>query len=251
MFHQSPTWRFIPPLEVSGKIQMAIDYWLLQQHHLGNSPPILRFYTWSPIAISLGHFQRNYPEKWNHLTWQNKPIEIVRRPSGGRAVLHQGDLTYMVVTSGFSSNVATSYEQISQFLLAGWRSLGIELHYGKTGRGYIHNPNCFGTATQADLIDKDGHKIIGGAQLRQGKTILQHGSMLLNPDPDLFAQVFGRFSPHSINLSHEIIIESLITSAEACFGVKLINQPLSETEWQTILNSDFFQSDNQLSENLV
>ena len=62
--------------------------------------------------------------------------------------------------------------------------------------------------------------------------------MLLNPDPDLFAQVFGRFSPHSINLSHEMIIESLITSAEACFGVKLINQPLSETEWQNILNSD-------------
>ena len=125
MFHQSSTWRLIPPLEVSGKIQMAIDYWLLQQHHLGKSPPVLRFYTWSPIAISLGHFQRSYPEKWNHLTWQNKSIEIVRRPSGVRAVLHQGDLTYMVVTSGFSSNVVTSYEQISQFLLTGWRSLGI------------------------------------------------------------------------------------------------------------------------------
>ena len=165
--------------------------------------------------------------------------------------MHQGDLTYMVVTSGFSSNVVTSYEQISQFLLTGWRSLEIELHYGKKGRGYIHNPNCFGTATQADLIDKNGHKIIGGAQLRQGKTILQHGSMLLNPDPDLFAQVFGRFSAHSINLCHEMIIEALIISAEACFGVKLINQPLSETEWQTILNSDFLQSDDQLSENLV
>ena len=62
--------------------------------------------------------------------------------------------------------------------------------------------------------------------------------MLLNPNPDLFSQVFGRFSAHSINLSHEMIIEALILSAEACFGVKLVNQPLSETEWQNILNSD-------------
>ena len=235
ILNESPIWRFIPPLEVSGKIQMAIDDWLLQQHHLRHHPPTLRFYTWLPIAISLGHFQKSYPDAWNHLKWQNKAIEILRRPSGGRAVLHQGDLTYMVVTSGFSSNVVTSYEQISEFLLTGWRSLGIELHYGKTGRGYIHNPNCFGTATQADLIDSEGHKIIGGAQLRQGKTILQHGSMLLNPDPDLFAQVFGRFSPHQINLPNSTIIEALITSAETCFGVKLVNQPLSEMEWESIL----------------
>ncbi len=246
MLNYSSVWRFIPLLEVSGKMQMAIDYWLLQQHHLGNHPPILRFYTWSPIAISLGHFQNNYPEQWNYLSYQENPIEIVRRPSGGRAVLHQGDLTYMVITSGFSSNIVTSYEQISQFLLIGWRSLGIELHYGKTGRGYIHNPNCFETATQADLIDTKGHKIIGGAQLRQGKTILQHGSMLLNPDPVLFTKVFGRFSSHQINLPTVKIIETLVISAETSFGIKLVNQPLSETEWEAILNSDFFQSDNNL-----
>lgn len=234
MIDPIPSWRLIPSIETTGKMQMAIDTWLLQQHQSGNHPPTLRFYTWSPVAISLGHFQHRYPEKWNHVSWQGKPIDLVRRPSGGRAVLHQGDLTYMVVTSGLSANVAQSYAQISEFLVTGWRSLGVELHYGQTGRGYIHNPDCFGTATQADLIDAQGHKIIGGAQYRQGKSILQHGSMLLTPDPDLFTQVFGRFSAHQISIPTATLMEALIQAVEDCFGIELVTQPLSESEWQAI-----------------
>lgn len=236
-------WRLIPLLEASGRVQMAIDRWLLQQHRQANHPPTLRFYTWSPAAISLGYHQRHYPEFWQNLIWQGKPLDIVRRPSGGRAVLHQGDLTYAVVRSAMGGKRTETYRHTCQFLIEGWRSLGIQLHYGSTGRGYIHNPNCFGTATEADLLDSRGNKSIGSAQLRQGNSLLQHGSMILSPDPLLFRRVFGndRTPTPPLNGQQErntfipTLVNALIESASHCWKIKLVTQPLSEAEWKQIL----------------
>ncbi len=231
-------WRFIPLLEASGDVQMAIDRWLLEQHQSGH-PPALRFYTWSPPAISLGYHQHRYPEHWQHLVWQGEKLDLVRRPTGGRAVLHQGDLTYAVVTSGLIGTRIQVYEKICEFLIQGWRSLGIELHYGTAGRGYIHNPNCFGTATGADLILPDGTKLIGSAQLRRGGAILQHGSMRLQPDAELFTQVFGTESFTCVQLPQNLDVEKIMTAlmraAEDCFDVQLEVQPLSVSEWEAIL----------------
>lgn len=223
---------------------MAIDRWLLDQHQKGLHPSTLRFYTWSPAAISLGYHQFNCPENWQQLTWRGTPLELIRRPTGGRAVLHQGDLTYALVTSGLSGSRLQVYQKICEFLIQGWRSLGLELHYGLAGRGYIHNPNCFGTATGADLVLADGTKLIGSAQLKRGKAILQHGSIRLEPDAMLFAQVFGAesFKPIRLPLVQQgealiqIVTEALVTAAEHCFGMQLALQPLSETEWEQILN---------------
>ena len=179
-------WRLIPLLITTGKLQMAIDKWLLHQHLQGKIIPTLRFYTWQPVSISLGYHQKSYPEYWQNLTWQGTPVDIVRRPTGGRAVLHQGDLTYSLITSGLSGSRIESYKAICEFLIQGWRSLGIELSYGSAGRGYINNPNCFGTSTVADLILPNGKKFIGSAQARKQGTILQHGSMMLAPDVEFF-----------------------------------------------------------------
>lgn len=235
------TWRLIPPLLVSGPMQMAIDKWLLQQHCRGEHPSTLRFYQWESATISLGYHQHRYPEFWQQLSWQGKPIELVKRPSGGRAVLHQGDLTYTVVTSEIKGNRKEAYQQICQFLIEGWRSLNLELHYGSAGRGYIHNPNCFGTATDADLVTSQGCKLIGSAQLRRDRAILQHGSMRLQPNPDLFFQVFGE-TIHPLELPipppekslTQAVIEALTLAASQCFGVEFIVQPFSEEEWQSI-----------------
>ncbi|MFM2380823.1 MAG: hypothetical protein RLZZ143_3406 [Cyanobacteriota bacterium] len=134
-------WRYIPPIISSAELQMAIDSWLLEQHRCGHHPPTLRFYQWSPPAISLGYHQRQYPDFWRNLTWQGQKISLVRRPTGGRAVLHQGDLTYMVVNSGMKGNVREVYQQICQFLITGCQNLGLELSYGAAGRGYIHSAN--------------------------------------------------------------------------------------------------------------
>jgi lipoate-protein ligase A len=231
-------WRLIPLLEAPGHVQMAIDCWLLEQHLLGH-PSSLRFYNWSPSAISLGYHQRQYPEYWQDIIWQGEKLELVRRPTGGRAVLHQGDLTYAVVTSRLAGSRIQMYEKICEFLIQGWRSLNVELHYGTAGRGYIHNPNCFGTATSADLVTVDNCKLIGSAQLRRGSAILQHGSMRLQPNAELFATVFGAESFTSVqlpqNLTRETIIAALVAAAIDCFNIQLVLQPLSEDEWKQIL----------------
>jgi lipoate---protein ligase len=237
--HNNQVWRLIPLLAAAGNLQMAIDYWLLEQHESGKHPPTLRFYTWSPPAISLGYHQKQYPEYWQNLTWQGEKLDLVRRPSGGRAVLHQGDLTYAVITSGMIGSRVQVYANICEFLIQGWRSLGVELNYGQAGRGYIHNHNCFGTATGADLVLADGSKLIGSAQLRKGAAILQHGSIPLRPDIDLFKQVFGTesFTPVQLpqNLTRETLIDAFIVAACECFNMQIEVKPLMEAEWEAIL----------------
>lgn len=235
-------WRLIPLMSASGKVQMAIDRWLIEQHQLGRVPSTLRFYTWSPLAISLGYHQHNYPEHWQHLTWKGASIELVQRPTGGRGVLHQGDLTYALVTSGMSGSRVQVYQRICEFLIQGWLRLGVELHYGSVGRGYIHNPNCFGIATGADLVLADGTKLIGSAQLRRAGAILQHGSIRLEPDVELFKCVFGEsftqvklpFNQRGEDLI-QMVIDALVVAASDRFGVEFVVQPLSEKEWKAIL----------------
>ncbi len=216
---------------------MAIDEWLLEKYRQGNHPPTLRFYTWKPATISLGYHQKNYPEYWQNLTWQGELIELVKRPSGGRAVLHQGDLTYAVITSELGGKRRESYEKICQFLIEGWRNLGMNLYYGNAGRGYIHNPNCFGTATDADLVTEEGYKLIGSAQLRRDRAILQHGAMRLNPDVGLFEQVFHeKITPINLSVfSIDRIIAELCLAAIGCFGIKLVKEELTNEEWEEIL----------------
>ncbi|MGF1674101.1 MAG: biotin/lipoate A/B protein ligase family protein [Rivularia sp. (in: cyanobacteria)] len=215
---------------------MAIDQWLLQQHQSGH-PPSLRFYTWSPSAISLGYHQRKYSEDWQNLTWKGEQIDLIRRPTGGRAVLHKGDLTYALVTSGLSGSRIEMYKKICEFLIQGWQNLGIELDYGTGERGYINNPNCFGTATVADLVTVDGNKLIGSAQLRRNNAILQHGSMSLKPDAELFKKVFEEDLDRVVvgqNLAIERIITALVDAAQKCFGVKFEEKALSNHEWEEI-----------------
>ena len=244
------TWRYIPPVKTSGAMQMAIDSYLLEQHRQGKHPPSLRFYTWQPAAISLGYHQKKYPDSWNQLTHQGQSLDIVRRPTGGRAVLHQGDLTYAVVTSIAPGKRLEVYKQICQFLIAGWRSLGVNLDYGQATKEYIQHHNCFATATGADLVTENGHKVIGSAQLRRGKTVLQHGSMILNTDPLLYEQIFRTTLPERLteaiypkeNLANRHysldsaakIIQNLIEAAKVIFKIDIVKQPLSTEEWQYI-----------------
>lgn len=215
---------------------MAIDTWLLEQHRLGLHPPTLRFYTWSPVAISLGYHQKQYPQHWSCLSWNGQPVELVRRPSGGRAVLHQGDLTYAVIASGISGTRMQVYQAICEFLIQGWRMLGVELHYGTAGRGYIHNPNCFETATGADLVTAKGTKLIGSAQLRRGTALLQHGSIRLITEPALYQQIFGAELLPLIMPRFDLtqIVEALTAAAQNQFGITLLSQMLTESEWQNI-----------------
>ena len=243
-------WRYIPPFSATGSIQMAVDTWLFEQCHSQKQPPCLRFYSWFPMTLSLGYFQKHWPDHWNRLVWQGTPLSLVRRPSGGRGVLHHGDLTYSLVTpmSGYSRTEA--YRQLCQFLIEGWQRLGTTLAFGETGRGYHKEVNCFRLATGADLVDSEGHKLIGSAQLWRGDTVLQHGSMALHPNSSLNQLVFGSrpqtraVPPHSVpahstkppikDLPLMSVIESLTQSAREVLDISLILAPLSMQEWEEV-----------------
>ncbi len=214
-------------MEASGAENMAIDSWLLDQHTKGLQPPSLRFYTWEVPTISLGYHQRQFPDRWNHLHYKGQPVELVRRPTGGRAVLHQGDLTYALITSGLTGSRREVYWQLCQFLIKGWRDLGIELSSGKGGRDYSKSPNCFGTATSADLVMSDGYKLIGSAQVYREGCVLQQGSMRLQPDSELFRRVFNEsvYPPNILSQFQEkgvfeAISKVLTASASRCFDIR-------------------------------
>ena len=226
-------WRLIPPLVADGITQMAVDEWLLEQHRLGLGLPCLRFYTWSGPAISLGYHQRRYPPGWHSLSWNDRSVALVRRPSGGRAVLHQGDLTYSLVMASLPGGRRHAYRQLCQFLVEGWQSLGISLAVGSRSSRTGGQASCFATATAADLVMEDGYKLIGSAQLYRSGYLLQHGSMRLRPDPALHKRVFGTaIAPPSrvAALTEEIIISAMTAAARNCFAAELALRPLDPEE---------------------
>jgi lipoate---protein ligase len=215
---------------------MAIDYWLFEQCHKGLQPPTLRFYTWSPVAISLGHHQQQWPNHWHELQYSH-PLDIVRRPTGGRAVLHAGDLTYSIILTHQSSHRCETYEYICGFLIQGLKSLGLELQFGRAGQGYQRQANCFTSITAADLLGPNGEKLIGSAQVWRGQTVLQHGSIQLNPDLALYKQVFGEgaiipHNPHPVPLDNAM--NALAKAAEDYFGKTFIEQALTPEEMNAI-----------------
>jgi lipoate-protein ligase A len=216
---------------------MAIDRWLWLQCSTGNHPPVLRFYTWDPAAISLGYHQRQWPSHWYTLLWQDVPLDLVQRPTGGRAVLHVGDLTYSLVLPDQTGRRRQTYQFICEFLIQGWHTLGIDLDFGTAGRGYLQQTNCFATATAADLIGPQGEKFIGSAQAWQGTTVLQHGSMQLQPDPTLWQTVFGEplhTRPMDIPSALDVILSALVAAAEQHFQITFLPQPLTAQEWRSI-----------------
>ncbi|TVP62050.1 MAG: lipoate--protein ligase family protein [Leptolyngbya sp. LCM1.Bin17] len=219
-----------------GAVHMAIDQWLLNQHQHHGHPPCLRFYTWQPAAISLGFSQRRrFPEAWSNLTWNGQPIPLVQRPTGGRGVLHQGDLTYALITSPATGRRQQVYRDFCQFLIQGWRALGVSLQFGQPQRQYGRSHHCFSLATQADLVDTQGHKRIGSAQLWRDGCVLQHGSMVLTPDPILYQQVFQTPPPPPGpmgEVDQAAIARALCQAAAQCFDCELQLQPLSDAEWQ-------------------
>ncbi|MEP0927771.1 lipoate--protein ligase family protein [Leptolyngbya sp. SLC-A1] len=237
------TWRLIPLLDAPGAVQMAIDAWLLDQHLHQGHPSTLRFYTWNPAAISLGASQRRQmPDHWQGLVWQGQRVELVQRPTGGRGVLHQGDLTYALVTSNIAGSRVQAYRLLCQFLIAGWAKLGVSLAFGQPSRDYSRSHNCFALATSADLVDAQGIKVIGSAQLRRGSHLLQHGSMGLTTDAELWQQVFQTPAPPASQaqlavrqgLAISKIVASLTQAAADCFNCQLIVQPLTQQAWVEI-----------------
>ena len=185
--------------KLSGFDQMKLDLYFLDET-ISNSEILftLRFYFWAGDWISLGYHQKEIPAHWENLCKKGF-IRIVRRPSGGGAVLHSGGITY-ALTFKKTCYKSFSYEVVNNWLTNSFARLGLNLKKGHLKRSTI-NQNCFESSSISDLIDQYGYKRIGSAQYRKKKAFLQHGEIQLNPSRDLWLNLFGEEAPPSVNLS--------------------------------------------------
>jgi lipoate-protein ligase A len=171
---------------------MAADEAILDEHLAGNCSPTLRIYGFNPPALSLGANQKLPTEILQRVSAAG--FDVVRRPSGGRAVLHLGDLTYSFVgTAAKDKNhinskefllpsVNGAYRQICGGLILAFNQLGLELEFGDKQQGIVSlDWDCFATTMAGDL-HVNGLKIIGSAQLRRKTAVLQHGTIILRQD---------------------------------------------------------------------
>ena len=213
--------KIIPYETRTGKENMQIDSDLLNfaiKNEL--KEPIFRLYGWKPACVSLGRNQKD--DFLDYELLKSKNIDVVRRLTGGRALLHDNEITYsFICPESFlqnGSHIVSSYKEISQILIDKFKKLGIDLDFGtskpiKTGFDY-----CMLISTGADLCYKE-KKLIGSAQCRSHGYILQHGSILYDYDKNLLEEIFK-----------EKVSTDEITS------IKEINPKLSKEEIIDILN---------------
>jgi lipoate-protein ligase A len=175
----------------------------------GNRPPAsLRLYQWSPWAISLGHHQS--PDDIDTDLCTAEAIDIVRRPTGGRAILHAEELTYCVCMFTGRRSILSVYNEISRALVCGLRHFGVDASLQKSQPNFqevyrdTSSIPCFTSSARYE-IEWQGRKLVGSAQRRYGEgeldVVLQHGSILCGPahkrltdylrinDPALLARV--------------------------------------------------------------
>lgn len=187
-------WRFIVTEAMPPAMNMAVDEAILQLHSEGKVPPTVRFYTWNPATLSIGYFQKAAKEI-NLEALRERGLGFVRRPTGGRAVLHDQELTYSVVVSEshpkMPSSVTEAYKVISMGLLHGFQRLGLRAEMVSLAteeeKEKYSSPGssaCFDSPSWYELV-VEGKKVAGSAQTRQKGVILQHGSILLEMDVEL------------------------------------------------------------------
>lgn len=184
--------KFIPFEIKTGEENMQIDSDLLENAIKEQlKEPIFRLYGWKPACISLGRNQKDDFVDTQLLKENN--IDTVRRLTGGRALLHDNEITYSFVCSMSylknGENVVASYKEISQILIDAFKKLDIELDFGGGRKPQGHKDYCMLVSTGADLCYQ-GKKLIGSAQFRKNGYILQHGSILFDYDEKLLEKIF-------------------------------------------------------------
>ncbi|RKD72973.1 lipoate-protein ligase A [Sinobaca qinghaiensis] len=192
-------WYFIDSGKQSPAYNMAMDEMLLRWHSEGKIPPVVRFYGWNPSTLSIGYFQKVHKDIDLDAVDRHK-LGFVRRPTGGRAVLHDQELTYSVIVSEehplMPATVTEAYRVISEGLLQGFLNLGLDAYFSvpksKEEEQGLKNPQsavCFDAPSWYELV-VEGRKIAGSAQTRQKGVILQHGSIIIDLDEDMLFDVF-------------------------------------------------------------
>jgi lipoate-protein ligase A len=181
------TWRLLITPPAAGAVNMALDEAILQSLADSVGRPTLRFYQWDPPCLSLG-----YNEPWTDVdecACARLGYDWVRRPTGGRAILHRDELTYSVVVGASEARVTggivESYRRLSRGLLTGLRILGADVFQTQENKSVNlqEGAACFDSPSNYE-ITVGGKKLIGSAQVRRRGQILQHGTLPLVGDLD-------------------------------------------------------------------
>lgn len=198
-----PVWRLLMHEAADGATNMAIDEAIMRAHTEHLVPPTVRFFQWSPPCVSLGYFQSALDEV-DLDACRELGVDYVRRPTGGRAILHDAELTYSIVAQvdvpQVSGSVLDSYRKISSALLLGLETQGVhaEMKPLVAARHQLRNDGagptpssitksraltaaCFDVPSDYEIA-VGGRKLVGSAQTRQDGVLLQHGSLLFSID---------------------------------------------------------------------
>ena len=190
MAYDMARWRLLNTGPACGATNMAIDEAILLAVAKGLVPPTLRLYAWEPPCLSLGQAQSCSQVNWEACVARG--YTVVRRPTGGRAILHTDELTYSVTAPEteprLEGGIVASYRRLSEGLLEGLRLMhvpGIEAHHPEAEKAPTstasQGPVCFEEPSTYE-ITVAGKKLIGSAQVRREGVVLQHGTLPLVGD---------------------------------------------------------------------
>lgn len=224
-------WRLaVDRLGASGATNMALDQALLDEASRSGRA-FVRLYRWSPPCLSFG---RNEPatRRYDPAAIERLGIDVVRRPTGGRAVWHNQEVTYAVAApvAAFGS-LRESYQAIHERLAAALRRLGVPatLAPDPDARVPLESGACFAQAVGGEVV-VGGRKLVGSAQVRQGGAFLQHGSILLDGSQDVVAAVsrqpsaVGSHTTLQAELGRPVTFEEVADAIVDAWG-----QPLTAT----------------------
>jgi lipoyl(octanoyl) transferase len=222
------TWRLLKTPPAHGAWNMAVDEAILEAVGGGESLPTLRLYAWDPACLSLGYAQPFTDVDIPRL--QKRGWEVVRRPTGGRAVLHTDELTYSVIApldeARVAGTVLESYHRLAQALVEALNlltctsisnagSMQVEVHENSPiSRSSGTNPVCFEVPSTYE-ITVGGRKLVGSAQARRKSGVLQHGSLPLSGDLTRILQVLAFSDEEARSLAAERLIMRATTVENA------------------------------------
>lgn len=218
-------WRLLITPPAHGAWNMAVDESILEHIGRSESLPTLRLYAWIPACLSLGHAQPFSDVDMNRL--KEHGWEIVRRVTGGRAILHTDELTYSVIAPSneprVEGSVLESYNRLAQALLLAVKNLEIpvEMKEAVTQDAVLrNNPVCFEVPSTYE-ITVNGKKLIGSAQARKKEGVLQHGSLPLTGDLTRICQALVFENESAREEASQRLLERA-TTVESALGVEII-----------------------------
>jgi lipoate-protein ligase A len=253
-----PQWRFLNTGAGDPALNMALDEALLTVHETGASLPTLRVYGWCQPTLSLGYAQ-NAPQDVALPACQAQGVAVIRRPTGGRAVFHHQEVTYSVVMpllleDGLQT-ITEHYYRIGLALAAALQALGLPVRLARpqvreAAARPLPSPACFAALSRYE-VSVDGKKMVGSAQKRTQRALLQHGSIPLWMDrqrlfqclrvpserlPALVQEAYAimgavnEMSPTPVTPT--AVHEALRTGFAATFGMELVDRPITAEEWR-------------------